>query len=280
MEEFTDRAGLERVETRGGLVQHHEGWVRHKLNTDGGTLALTTGEHLSMNATNLGVLNVVKTQFSNDFVHEDVLLSNWGLQSKTSGESERLQARKVGEENIVLHDVGGVASEGVLVNWNLIVEHNGAGKLCLVDEGNTVGENVEQRSFTGTGGTKDISGYTGCAIARAVFDNHFATVLCTAGHFGLLLAVLDFDLELNVLPAELDWVFAEFLCVFNEFLHISVSSSCERLRARLWCFCIKQFLLGMRSALLCRDHRFNGHLASLARSAVAGLRAFNDLIAK
>jgi len=165
VEQLTDGASLEGVEAGGGLVQHDKGGIGNEFHAHGYTLALTTGEYLSVNATDLGVLHVVETEFSDDLDDEFVLNIVSCGKSKTGRKGESLLGCEVREQNIVLHDVRGVTGIGVLVDWHNIVEHNFTLELGLVDEGDTIRENVKERSFTSTGGTHDVGSDTGSCVA-------------------------------------------------------------------------------------------------------------------
>lgn len=165
VEQLTDGASLEGVEAGGRLVQHDKGGIGNEFHTHRYTLTLTTGEHLSMNTTDLGVLHVVETEFSDDLDDEFVLLVMLSSESKTSRKSKSLQCCEVREQNIVLHHVSSVTGIGVLINWHNIVEHNFTLELSLIDEGNTIRENIEQGSFTSTGGTHNVGSDTGGCVA-------------------------------------------------------------------------------------------------------------------
>lgn len=86
-----------------------------------------------MNTTDLGVLDVVETEFSDDLDDEFVLLLMLSSESKTSRKGKSFQCCEVREQNIVLHHVSGVTGIGVLINWHNIVEHNFTLELSLID---------------------------------------------------------------------------------------------------------------------------------------------------
>jgi hypothetical protein len=136
----------------------------------------------------------------------------------------------VREEHIVLHNVGGITGKSILVYRDVVVEDDVSGKGSLVDEGNTIGKDVKKGSFTSTGGTHDVGGNTGCSVTCTVLNDHLASSLLTSGgHFFFVLS--DFDLKLDVLPAQLHWNFAELLSIVNQLLDVNRLSSSERLGA-------------------------------------------------
>jgi hypothetical protein len=95
-----------------------------------------------MNTTNLTVLDVEKTQLSDDTNDISVLFLIRGRQLEARRESHSLNNRKVREEDIVLHHVSGVAGESVLNHRHYIVEHDVTGKGSLIDQSNTIRKNV------------------------------------------------------------------------------------------------------------------------------------------
>ena len=95
-----------------------------------------------MNTTNLTVLDVEKTQLSDDTNDICVLFLIRGRQLEASRESHSLNNRKVREEYIVLHHVSGVAGESVLNHRYHIVKHDVTGKGSFIDQSNTIRKNV------------------------------------------------------------------------------------------------------------------------------------------
>lgn len=106
----------------------------------------------------------------------------------------------MGEEHIVLHNVGCVSGVGILVHWDIVVESDLTWQLCLVNKRNTIGKNVKQRCFTGTGGTHDVSGDTGRSKTRAVFDD-LLTSEFFSGSFDFLFVLFYLDLEEDIFPS-------------------------------------------------------------------------------
>jgi len=86
-----------------------------------------------MNTTNLTVLNVEKTQLSDDTNNISVLFLLRGRQLEARREGHSLNNRKVRKEDIVLHHVSGVACESVLNHRHYIVEHDVTRKCSLID---------------------------------------------------------------------------------------------------------------------------------------------------
>lgn len=115
----------------------------------------------------------------------------------------------MGEKYIILHHIRSITCKSLLVDWNVIVEGDGAGKSGLVDEGDTVGKDVEQRGLTCAGRTQNVGGLAGRAEAGTPFDNLLpASFEPVDGD--LFLSGDHLDLEHNVAPAQFDRVFAEF----------------------------------------------------------------------
>jgi len=122
VEQLADRSGLEGVQSGSGFIKHDQTGVRDQLDTDGCTFTFTTRENLAVDTTDLTVLNVEQSQLGDDSNDIGILLSFGRCQFQTSGESHRLHNSEVGEEHIVLHDISGIASEGVLNNGNVVVK--------------------------------------------------------------------------------------------------------------------------------------------------------------
>ena len=69
----------------------------------------------------------------------------------------------MGKQYIILHNVCAISSKGLLVDRNVIVEGDGAGKSGLVDERDAVGKDVEQRGLACAGRTQNVGGLAGRA---------------------------------------------------------------------------------------------------------------------
>jgi hypothetical protein len=136
------------------------------------------------------------------------LLFNGSGQLETGSKSEGLLHSEVGEENIVLHNIGTIAGKSLLVKRHLVVENNGTRDGSLVDHLNTIGQDVKEGSFSSTGGTHDVGSLTGRSETGGSLDDLLATVLHTSGG-DLFFALSHFDLEADVVPGELDGVSAE-----------------------------------------------------------------------
>lgn len=137
----------------------------------------------------------------------------------------------MGKQHIILHNVCTISSEGLLVDRNVIVEGDGAGKSGLVDERDAVGKDVEQRGLACAGRTQNVGGLAGRAEAGTPFDNLLpASFEPVDGD--LFLSGDHLDLEHNVAPAQFDRVFAEFPGRLDQLLGVNRFASRQRFCAR------------------------------------------------
>lgn len=135
------------------------------------------------------------------------------------------------KKNIVLHNVCTISSKGLLVDRNVIVEGDGAGKSGLVDERDAVGKDVEQRGLACAGRTQNVGGLAGRAEAGTPFDNLLpASFEPVDGD--LFLSGDHLDLEHNVAPAQFDRVFAEFPGRLDQLLGVNRFASRQRFCSR------------------------------------------------
>jgi len=160
-----------------------------------------------VDVTNTRVLDVVKSQVLNDIVDVLVLLLFAPLQLQTGRKCKGLVHGEVREQDIVLHNVGGVSGECLLVNGDAVVKQNISRYLCLVDQSDTIGKDIQQRSLSSSRSTHDVGGLAGGSITRAFFADLLA--LDTATCLGLLcLGAGDLDLEEDLGEGNLDGVLA------------------------------------------------------------------------
>jgi len=110
-ESFHHAGCREGVETRGRLIQENQTGVSDELDTDRGTLALTTGYTLDEGTADPGVLTLLELQGDDEFVYTlDLLLVSAGeLESRRK--LEALANRHRLEQNIVLLHVGRQSTE-------------------------------------------------------------------------------------------------------------------------------------------------------------------------
>jgi len=135
------------------------------------------------------------------------------------------------KQYIILHNVRTIPSKCLLVDRNVIVEGDGAGKSGLVDERDAVGKDVEQRGLACAGRTQNVGGLAGRAEAGTPFDNLLpASFEPVDGD--LFLSGDHLDLEHNVAPAQFDRVFAEFPGRLDQLLGVNRFASRQRFRAR------------------------------------------------
>lgn len=148
-----------------------------------------------------------KTELCKHLLNKGVLLHNRNGQLETGCEGKRLFHGKVREKNIVLHDVGSVTRESLLIKRNLIVEKDRSADSRLVDQFNTIGQDIQQRGLAGTRGTHNIRGLAWRCVASSSLNDLLAAVSLASSN-DLLFALLNLNLEADVVPAELDWVLA------------------------------------------------------------------------
>jgi len=133
----------------------------------------------------------------------------------------------VSKQHIILHYVCTISSKSLLVDRNVIVEGDGAGKSGLVDERDAVGKDVEQRGLACAGRTQNVGGLAGRAEAGTPFDNLLpASFEPVDGD--LFLSGDHLDLEHNVAPAQFDRVFAEFPGRLDQLLGVNRFASRQR----------------------------------------------------
>lgn len=133
----------------------------------------------------------------------------------------------MGKQHIILHNISTIASKCLLVDRNVIVEGDGAGKSGLVDERDAVGKDVEQRGLACAGRTQNVGGLAGRAEAGTPFDNLLpASFEPVDGD--LFLSGDHLDLEHNVAPAQFDRVSAEFPGRLDQLLGVNRFASRQR----------------------------------------------------
>jgi len=148
-EDFHDVSGGERIQTGSRLIKEDQRWVSDKLDTDGGTLALTTRDTLDERATDscvsaLGELKIV-----------DQDVDTVDFASHISGKlelSSKLKTLSYGhglEQNIILLHIRGKRGEVANVILVLAVDHDGT-SLLKIGRDLTSGEEVQEGGLTGT----------------------------------------------------------------------------------------------------------------------------------
>lgn len=192
-------ASLEGIETGSRFIKQNEGGVGNELNTNGGTLALTTRENLTANITDLRVSQVHETELSLNGTNQKILLIVGRGKLETSSEGKCLTHGKMREENIVLHNIGGVTSIGLLIEGNFVVKKNSSRNSSLVDKFDAISQDIEQGSLTSTGGAHNVSSLTGRSETSSAFDDLLTTVLLSSGS-DLFLGLLDLDLKAHIVP--------------------------------------------------------------------------------
>lgn len=111
------------IESGGRLVQEKHRRVREKLDSDGGSLSLSSGDSSDELVSDSGVLAFREPEFDNNIFDSLLLLLETDSgKSQVCDEGESFSGGKGGEEDIVLHDVGHVVGIFVGVLYDLLIQ--------------------------------------------------------------------------------------------------------------------------------------------------------------
>lgn len=124
VQQLDDTEGFEAIQACSWIVEQDNRRIRDQLHTDRSTLAFTSRDNFSLDRTDLRVGNEGQTQGENNLFHEGILLCIWNLEFEASGESHGLTNREVRKQRVELLDVGSIASEHLLIDWDSVVEQN------------------------------------------------------------------------------------------------------------------------------------------------------------
>lgn len=84
-----------------------------------------------------------QTQLSDDSRYISVLLRDGLGKFQTGRECQRLCNSEMREQYVVLHDVGCVSGEVVLIDWDVVVKNDSTRESSLVDKHYAIRENIQ-----------------------------------------------------------------------------------------------------------------------------------------
>ena len=123
----------------------------------------------------------------------------------------------MGEQNVVLHNVGCIFLERLSVDWDFIIEKNVSWEDSVVLSTDlAIRHNVQKTCLTSSWSAHNISGLTWSREPWYTFEDRLS-LHQTYGRvfFSFLLSCLDVYFEEDVLPWKLDGLFAKFLGLLN-----------------------------------------------------------------
>lgn len=94
-QELDDCEGTETIEARGGLVKEQHGGVSDELDSDCGSLPLSTRDNLAIHVADLGRAHILQTQLRDQLVYSLVLSIQWGVELEAGCKLEALFDSKV-----------------------------------------------------------------------------------------------------------------------------------------------------------------------------------------
>ena len=148
-EDFHDVCGGERIQTGGRLIKEDQRWVSDKLDTDGGTLALTTRDTLDERATDSCVSALGELKIVDQDVDTVDFASHISGKLELSSKFKTLSYSHGLEQNIILLHIRGKRGEVANIILVLAVDHDGT-SLLKIGRDLTSGEEVQEGGLTGT----------------------------------------------------------------------------------------------------------------------------------
>lgn len=172
---------------------------------------------------------MTKAQLLNNLGHSAILLLLGSFQFEACCKGERLRNRKRRKQDIILHHIRRILLERLLVHWDGVIEKDVAAEAYIAGHANAIRQNVEQRSFSGPRATHNEGGLAWSRKPRHRLHNLFGLLQAEARiSLPLLLRCIDCHLKFYVLPAELDRLFAQFFCIFDQLDRVDVYTRRQR----------------------------------------------------
>ena len=148
-EDFHDVCGGEGIQTGSRLIKEDQRWVSDKLDTDGGTLALTTRDTLDERATDSCVSALGELKIVDQDVDTVDFASHISGKLELSSKLKTLSYSHGLEQNIILLHIRGKRGEVANIILVLAVDHDGT-SLLKIGRDLTSGEEVQEGGLTGT----------------------------------------------------------------------------------------------------------------------------------
>ena len=126
---------------------------------------------------NLLVCAVLKSKVVDELLNAPILLFVGDGKFQARCERESLTDGEASKEDIFLLDVRSESGEGVLVHWDLVVEQDVSGDRCLIWDGNSVSQNIQEGGFTSSGSSHNEGGLSWEADTSCVIDDQSARIL-------------------------------------------------------------------------------------------------------
>jgi hypothetical protein len=126
---------------------------------------------------NLLVCAVLKSKVVDELLNAPILLFVGDGKLQARCERESLTDGEASKEDIFLLDVRSESGKGVFVHWDLVVEQDVSGDLCLIWDWNSVSQNIQERGFTGSGSSHNEGGLSGETDSSCVIDDQPARIV-------------------------------------------------------------------------------------------------------
>lgn len=146
--------GCERIKTSCRFIEEDQTGVSDQFNTDGSTLALTTGYTLNEGTTDPRVGTLCQLQVMDELVDTCNFLGQSAWQLELGSKFETLPYGHRLEQDIILLDVGGQGRKVANLVLVLTIDHDGA-SLLKVLRNFTSREEIEQGGLASSGGADD-----------------------------------------------------------------------------------------------------------------------------
>ena len=152
------------------------------------------------------------------------MLGHFELEPGSEGEC--LSHRECGKEDIILHHIGSVPLETLLINWHFIIEQNVARQPGVCRRCDSVGENVEEGGLACTRGTHDKGRLAWGREPRHTLHDLKSLSGASTSRF-LSWRTLDLGFKPDILPSELNGLLAPLFGRLYELDWVYVSSSSQ-----------------------------------------------------
>ena len=169
-ENFHDVCSGERIKTGCRLIKEDQARIGNELDTDGGTLTLTTRDTLDERSTNSSLRAFGELKVMDELVDTSDLLRKSSRKFKLSGKFKTFSYGHCLEKDIILLHIGG--KRGEVPDFLLVLSIDQyLTSLHKVFRDLTAREEVKQSGLTGSGGTNDCQELTWLHSTRDSSDD-------------------------------------------------------------------------------------------------------------
>lgn len=150
------------------------------------------------NVSNLFMCYILETKVVNKILNARILFLVGYGKFQARRKSKRLTNFESSKEYVFLLDISSIFGEGLFIHRDLIVEQDATRDQSFRWDGNSVGQNIQERSFASTGGSHNEGGLSGETDTGCMIDDQSARILLT-GCCLVLRVVLNLDIKTDVL---------------------------------------------------------------------------------